>query len=112
MTNKSAMTIEAIKITGKCTCHAAYTSRKKQDPNCRYCEYAEEITDALTEAYARGRRDGLESAAKLIEEWAVYFDKYEAYCGKYAPSTGRETLTPEDCASAIRALTEKEKQDG
>lgn len=68
MTDKPAMTIEQIaeQITGNCTCDYAFESRGLIDPQCVRHECYEDIVKALTEAYARGRRDMGDAACDVV----------------------------------------------
>ena len=53
----------ATSITGPCSCHEAYTSRKLIAPDCIYHDFATEIAEALQAT----RAEALEEAAKVCD---------------------------------------------
>jgi hypothetical protein len=95
----------ATRITGPCSCHEAYTSRKLIAPDCMFHDLAVEIAEALQAA----RAEALEEAATVLDQKAEVYRLY----GERAFKEGDEKHAAEmwghhatlwDAAAAIRAV--------
>lgn len=82
-------------ITGPCRCHEGYKCRQKIDPDCTYHGYAEDIAQALTQAHAQGRREGLDKCMEIVQT-----------CGSEWYEDGLETMS--DAATKIYESIAKE----
>ena len=70
---------EVAKITGPCRCHEGFTSRKRKDPDCDFCQLGEEIAAALREAFALGLEAGAEIAERDMSALGTTVKNRRAY---------------------------------
>lgn len=67
----------AEEFTGPCTCHEAYTSRKRTDPQCQYHNDYESLVVVLRQYGAAVRRRAAVVAGRAASEYEATKDAHE-----------------------------------
>lgn len=98
MTKQEAME-RATVITGRCSCHEAYTSRGMIAPDCIFHDCADDIAAAILRAH----NEAVEAADKAALDFAKNY--------RMAPSVKKQRFTQEEVEQWFRAAVRGAAED-